>query len=245
MWTCGKQKEGRLKCEIHLEEMTLLSDRGAQGLIVNMGQETFNDALKYVREARECFLANKYYGMWSASRSAMFSMCLSAESDLSKLISISLKRIGSSNWTRLQRTIYENLTDRSEENQHPPEDITSIRKKYRQLLLINGHRATSLPSGYGEAADLRNKITHYSFSKSHTVYSKTIVDDVEKSLSEIRSFILHIWSVANQGTPSWVNSVEYEELDEETLEEADLEEEESKIEVKTHKKVRRVRRSFR
>ncbi|RUT43279.1 hypothetical protein EJP82_20920 [Paenibacillus anaericanus] len=190
-----------------------MNDMEMQLRSVNMGQETFNDALKYVKEARECFSSNRYSSMWSASRSAMFNMCLSAESDLSKLIALSLKRIGSSKRFPLQRVILKNLTDKSKENQYPPDAIDTIVKKYNYLLLINDYKPASLPNGYREAANLRNKITHYSFSKNHSVYSMTIVDDIEKSLREIRNFILHIWSVSSLGTPSWVNSNEYLELD--------------------------------
>ncbi|PJN50210.1 hypothetical protein PAEVO_52540 [Paenibacillus sp. GM2FR] len=191
-----------------------MSSLVSEGRIVNMGQEAFNDALKYVKEARECLASNRYHGMWSAARAAMFSMCLSAESDLSKLIALSLRRIGDTNWTGVQTEIYENLTAYSKENEYPPDEIKTIGKKYKQLLLINGYNEAPLPDGYWDAAKLRNKITHYSFSKQHSVYSMSIVDDIVVSLNEIRNFILHIWSIADQGTPHWIHASEYKELDE-------------------------------
>ncbi|NUU80063.1 hypothetical protein [Paenibacillus xylanilyticus] len=183
--------------------------------VVSMGRESFNDALKYVSEAKECYSDERTYGMWSASRAAMFSMCLSAESELSRLIVKSLEKIGESNWTTDQRSIYRYLTEYTKENESPPDCITTIARKYKQVLSINGKEIEKvrLPQGYRNASMLRNKITHYSFSKNHSVFSMNILDELEKFINEIRIFLKHIFAICDLEYPHWIDKDNYVTLD--------------------------------
>lgn len=131
--------------------------------VVNMGYEMYNDALYFIEEARKS--AGSKFSIWRNCRAALYFMCQSAESDMTKLIVHSLKQKDASELSKDQRDLLEHLTnvDRAEDGSNKL--ISNIHKKYKYLCTLNGVENPSLPTDYEEVTRLRNKITHYSFSK--------------------------------------------------------------------------------
>lgn len=179
--------------------------------IVNMGQEMYNDALYFVEQARACY--NKQFSLWRNCRMALYCMCQSAESDMSKLIVISLERIGLMNLDAVQSDLYDHLTNPTRSNDGPHRLIKNIYKKYGYLCELNGIPNAMLPSDYEQVIKLRNKITHYSFSKNSDVYLSTMLVDTERALGSVRDFIKHIWKVASSEYPRWIDQTAYKEIE--------------------------------
>lgn len=181
--------------------------------VASMGQEMFNDTLLFVDNARKA--NGNQFKVWSNCRVAIYCMCLSAESDMSKLIVLSLKKKGGDDLSGLslgQKDIYDHLVDPSKSDDRPHRELNNIQKKYNYLRSINGLDAHDLPEGYDKTTKLRNKITHYSFSKRNDVYNDKILDITEESLISVREFIKHIWDLSNQGYPNWVDNLEYKDI---------------------------------
>lgn len=185
-----------------------MSEKPSAVRIVNMGEEMFNDALYFVEQARMS-TANPY-SLWRNCRAAILYFCMSAESDLSKLIVLSLKRHSELNAE--QEDILDFLINSSRVSGAIPEKLKTIKKKYKYLCKINGVNKTNLPTEYEKLTSLRNMITHYSFSQNESVYSQTILEDTERALPIIQDFIAHIWDVANLRTPTWISHESYREL---------------------------------
>lgn len=173
--------------------------------VVNMGQETFNDALFYLDNARRDSNDGKNYSMWRNCRAALFSMCLSAESDLLKLIAICIRRKPEDKRSRTERKILDYLTNPSKADKPVLNEIKTISQKYSLLLTLNEKSDTEVPEYYTKATHLRNKVTHYSFSKNEYVYSDSILTEVEEALGGIRKFVKHIWRIAGDDYPFWVD----------------------------------------
>lgn len=173
--------------------------------VVNMGQETFNDALFYLENARRDSNDGKSYSMWRNCRAALFSMCLSAESDLLKLIVICIRRKSEDKKSRTERKILDYLTNPTKADKPVPNEIKTISQKYTLLLMLNEQSETDVPEYYTKATRLRNKVTHYSFSKNEYVYSDSILTEVEDALEGIRRFVKHIWKIAGDDYPFWVD----------------------------------------
>lgn len=176
-------------------------------IVVNMGAESYNDALYYLEQAREAEKNDEKFLIWRNTRSSILSMCLSAESDLSKLIRLNLRR--KENRNEVEEELYNYLTDPANSESRAPKGFWSVMDKYNRLLELNGYeKVDELPSEYQSAVYLRNKIAHYVTSQNKTVYSETIIKDVEEALEGIQQFIKNIWEISNEGNPSWIYRTE-------------------------------------
>lgn len=176
-------------------------------IVVNMGAESYNDALYYLKQAQEAEKNGEKFLMWRNTRSSILSMCLSAESDLSKLILINLRKKENRNMS--EEEVYSYLNDSANSDSKPPKEFWSVLQKYNKLLELNGlEKVDELPNDYKSAVYLRNKVAHYVTAHNEKVYSETIVKDVENALENIRKFIRYIWEISNEGNPKWIDKTE-------------------------------------
>ncbi|NRS51969.1 hypothetical protein [Brevibacillus sp. HB2.2] len=173
-------------------------------IVVNMGDEMFNDGLFYTEQA--VLHQDKLFNKWRYCRSAIISYCASAEAEMSKLIATSLKKslCQDPNSNPEYEKILNYISDPNIQG-GPPRQLNGIQSKYDLLRELNGLTDATIDRQYQELTWLRNKIIHYTFKSSNEVYSATILDSANEARETIKRFILELHSIANENPPDWVN----------------------------------------
>ncbi|RIX59293.1 hypothetical protein D3P08_03820 [Paenibacillus nanensis] len=130
------------------------SDLHSSIQVINLGYESFNDALFFTEQA----VINKDnpFNMRRYARVAIINYCISIESDLSKLVALTLER--KSELTSDELEVLEKLNDPDKANDAPLRKISSIEKKYNYLLKLYGLPESDLSPEYSELKSFRNKL---------------------------------------------------------------------------------------
>ncbi len=185
------------------------ADRPGKMAITNMGAENYKFALHCLEEARKADFNKDNFGMWAFGRSAIISLIMSLEADLSRLIEVLLRRRIQQDTSLSfdEKQLYEYLSDPDKKYNGAYKKFDTLPKKYKRLQQIRGiSKIKGVPGDVKNVVEMRNQMIHYMNQYNQEAYRTDMVQRVETSIQTVSPFILHVWKVAGEPVPPWVRT---------------------------------------
>ncbi len=177
--------------------------------ITNIGSENYKFALHCLEEARKADVNKDVFGMWAFGRSAIISLIMSLEADLSRLIEVLLRRHIKQgiSLTFDEQLLFEYLSDPTKKYNGAYKKFDTLQKKYKRLQQLRGaSRIKGVPRDVKDVVEVRNQMIHYMNQYNQEAYRTDMVQRVETSIQTVSTFILEVWKVAGEPVPSWVRT---------------------------------------